>query len=98
MKESLAGLCFDTTSSNTGIHTGAITVVQQADKRLLVLACRHHMLEIVATAVFDFFLSTGPQIALFRQLKDQWYFIDQKDYAVLDHETDGYSLTLAESQ
>ena len=35
----LAGLCFDTTSSNTGVHTGAITVIQRAfDRRLLFLA------------------------------------------------------------
>lgn len=27
--EHLAGLCFDTTISNTGVHTGAITVVQR---------------------------------------------------------------------
>jgi len=26
----LAGVCFNTTSSNTGGHTGAITVMQQA--------------------------------------------------------------------
>ena len=36
----LAGLCFDTTSDNTGIHTGAITVIQSMlDKHLLLLAC-----------------------------------------------------------
>jgi hypothetical protein len=52
----LAGLCFDTTSSNTLIHTGAITVIQRMfDKRLLFLACRHHILEIISAAVFDKF-------------------------------------------
>jgi hypothetical protein len=41
----LAGLCFDTTSSNTGIHSGGITVIQQMfDGRLLFLACRHRIL------------------------------------------------------
>ena len=36
----LAGLCFDTTPSNTSIHTGAITVVSQSLKcQLLFLAC-----------------------------------------------------------
>jgi hypothetical protein len=49
----LAGLCFDT-SSSTGIHNGAITVIQQMfDRRLLFLACRHHILEILSAAVFD---------------------------------------------
>ena len=70
--EWLCGLCFDTTSSNTGIHTGAITVIQRAfDKRLLFLACRHHILEILSTAVFDLFCkSSGPQIALFGRFKE----------------------------
>jgi hypothetical protein len=60
--ESLAELCFDTTSSNTGVHSGAITVIQQAfNKRLIFLACRHHILEIIAAAVFDlFFPSPDP--------------------------------------
>jgi len=46
IEEHLTGLCFDTAASNTGIHTGAITVLQQSLKpRLLFLACRHPMLE-----------------------------------------------------
>ena len=62
VEEQLDGLCFDTTASNTGIHTGAIAVVQQAfNRRLLFLACRHHLLEICTAAVFDaYFLSKGP--------------------------------------
>jgi len=82
VEEHLAGLCFDTTASNTGIHTGAITVVQQSfNRRLLFLACRHHMLEICATAVFDaFFVSKGPEIELFRRLKSQWDFIDTSKF------------------
>ena len=84
--EWLCGLCFDTTSSNTGIHTGAITVIQRAfDKRLLFLACRHHILEIVSTAVFDlFFKSSGQQIAVFGRFKEQWNFIDITKYSVID--------------
>ena len=69
----LAGLCFDTTSENTGINTGAITVIQRAsfDKCLLLLAFRHHILEIISAAVFDKFLkSSGPQIALFGHFKN----------------------------
>ena len=71
VEEHLSGLCFDTTSSNTGIHAGAITVVQQSfSRRLLFLACRHHMLEITASAVFDiFFMSKGPEIDLFGRFK-----------------------------
>ena len=48
-EQNLAGLCFDTTASNTGIHTGAITISQSFfSRRLLFLASRHHMLELYA--------------------------------------------------
>jgi len=87
--EWLAGLCFDTTSSNTGIHTGAITVIQRAfQKRLLFLPCRHHILELLSTAVFDlFFASSGPQIALFSRFKDYWRKIDVKNFTSIDADT-----------
>ena len=67
VEEHLAGLCFDTTASNTGSHNGAITVIQKSmNQRILFLACRHHILEICANAVFDaFFVSKGPNIELF---------------------------------
>ena len=80
--EYLAGLCFDTTSANTGIHTGAITVIQKAlDKRLLFLACRHHMLETVSAATFDwFFKSSRPQIGIFSRFKEKWPFMNQADF------------------
>jgi hypothetical protein len=89
--ECLAGLCFDTTSSNTGVHSGAITVIQQAfNKRLLFLACRHHILEIVAAAVFEmFFPSSGPQIGIFSRFKENWKCIDQSCFAPLDKDTGG---------
>jgi len=86
VEEHLAGLCFDTTASNTGIHTGAITVVQQSLKRrLLFLACRHHMLEICAAVVFDACItSKGPEIELFGRLKSQWQFIDKSKFHPLE--------------
>ena len=67
----LAGLCFDRTASNTGIHIGAITVVQAAFNRMLLyFACRHHILELLAAVVFDvFFVSSGPEIALFKRFQ-----------------------------
>lgn len=94
----IAGLCFDTTSANTGVHNGAITVIQRAfDKRILFLACRHHMFEIIATAVFDlFFVSSGPQIAIFARLKDSWPFIDQSSFAPITKSTKGFALTDSE--
>jgi hypothetical protein len=84
-------LCFGTTSSNTGVHSRAITVIQQAfNKRMLFLACRHHILEIVAAAVFDmFFSSSGPQIGIFSRFKENWQFVDQSCFAPLEKDTGG---------
>lgn len=91
----LAGLCFDTTSSNTGCHSGAITVIQEAfQKRLLFLACRHHILEIIAAAVFDqFFTASGPQIAIFSRFKEKWRELDHSRYSSFNNDE---SLTEAE--
>jgi len=96
----LAGLCFDTTSSNTGVNTGAITIIQRAfDKRLLFLACRHHILEIISSAVFDqFFKSSGPQIALFSRFKEQWKFFDLTKYAAIDASVSGVKSDLTDPE
>jgi len=91
VEDHLAALCFDTTASNTGIHTGAITVIQKAfDRRLLFLACRHHIFEIYAAAVFDaFFASKGPEIDLFRRFKSEWSFMDKTKFDPLTVDEDG---------
>lgn len=99
--EWLAGLCFDTTSSNTGVHNGAITVIQQKfDKRLLFLACRHHILEVVSSAVFDhFFSSSGLKIALFGRFKEYWSVLDLKNFApLLTEASDPTELSDSEKQ
>lgn len=89
-----------TTAIYTGIHTGAIIIVQEAfNKRLLFLACRHHILEIIAGAVFDmFFISSGPQISIFSRFKDHWRFIDQQNYAEIDKVTAGCLLQVDEKE
>jgi len=59
-------LAFDTTSSNTGLKSGACTLLEdKIAKRLLSFACRHHMFEIVLEQVFSLTLpaaSTGPDV------------------------------------
>ena len=84
--EHVAGMCFNTTSGNTGTHTG---VIQEAfQQHILVLACRYHVLEITAGAVFDlFFVSKGAITPTFIQSKENWTLIDQSKYSSLDSET-----------
>jgi hypothetical protein len=55
-------MSFDTTSSNTGATNGAAVILERMlNKQLLHLACRHHVLELIAEAVFStvFEKSTG---------------------------------------
>jgi hypothetical protein len=55
-------MSFDTTSSNTGVYSGAAVLLEaKFGKKLLYLACRHHVMELLAEAVFSevFGKSTG---------------------------------------
>ena len=51
-------------------------------KKLLWLACRHHALEIVLTAVTSHLLgpSKSPGIVIFQRFQKQWPFIDKTEY------------------
>ena len=55
----IQAMCFDTTNSNTGRLAGACVLLEQKlDRELLSLACRHHILELVISAVFKICLGT----------------------------------------
>lgn len=72
--ECVVGLCFDTTSSNTGRVEGAVTHLEtMLGKGLLKLACRHHILELVIGAVAKkiFGKTTGPKDPMFEMLKQR---------------------------
>jgi hypothetical protein len=85
IKNQIKGMSFDTTSSNTGHKAGACTLIESVlGRELLNLACRHHVMEIVAEKVFAVcgIPSTGPTILLFKRFKDNWKSIDQKQIEV----------------
>ena len=47
-------LCFDTTSSNTGIHKGSlIRISTELNKYLILLACRHYVCELRITHFYE---------------------------------------------
>ncbi|KAK0050926.1 hypothetical protein Bpfe_019652 [Biomphalaria pfeifferi] len=77
-------MCFDTTVSNTGLHTGACHLIEERlSKDLLHLPCRHHILEIVVEKAFTamkFEASSGPDIAIFKRFRDFWQDIDQTNF------------------
>ena len=84
LEERVAGLAFDTTSSNTGCRSGACVLIEQKlGKDLLHFACRHHILELIVGAAFTSLLggTSGPDVPLFKRFKQHWEFIDQSNYS-----------------
>ena len=69
--DSVVGMVFDTTSSNTGHKTaGCIQVQRLLNKPLVGFACRHHIKEIILTHVWvglQIEVSRSPTIALFER-------------------------------
>lgn len=69
-------MSFDTTSSNTGLNSGACALIEKKiGRELLWLACRHHVYELTVSIAYKTALkevSAGPGIALFERFKKQW--------------------------
>lgn len=82
--EHVEGLCFDTTSSNTGHKSGACVILEQLLGRgLLHFACRHHILELIAGSAFAAVMgaSSAPEVLIFKRFQGQWRFVDQAEFA-----------------
>lgn len=79
----IAAISFDTTSSNTGAMNGACTLIEKKlGQKLLHLACRHHVYEIILRAVFELKLgkSSAPEVQIFERFANFWKNIDQNSY------------------
>ena len=73
---------FDTTSTNTGIHTGGCKILQELlGRQILWLACRHHMGELIVRAAFHtiFGKTNSPVEPLCSLLKDSWTSLNTQD-------------------
>jgi hypothetical protein len=71
----IRGGVFDTTSSNTGVHEGGMTHIENAlGTRQMWAACKHHTDELILKHVYDLVMhkSTGPDDPLFKAFKNWW--------------------------
>lgn len=71
----IIGMCFDTTSVNTGIRQGACKFLEDiTGKNMLWLACRHHMHEVLLSDVYTLCYgpSSGPEILPFKRFREKW--------------------------
>lgn len=82
--DSLVGMNFDTTASNTGEFNGACVLLEQKlGRSLLPLACRHHIFEIIVGSIVTTQLgpTNGPTLPIFSRFKKCWKSIDQNKYS-----------------
>lgn len=83
--DNVIGMCFDTTSCNTGCKQGACTLLENMlGRKLLWLACRHHMFEVLLSDVFKVCLgpSTGPDVLFFKRFRDKWSQLNNRELQV----------------
>jgi hypothetical protein len=82
-------MSFDTTSSNSGNHKGAAVLLEKLlDRRLINLACRHHVLELIVGKVFVtlFGCSSGPEVTMFARFKTAWQTMNRTNFAPISEE------------
>ena len=84
LKEHIMALGFDTTASNTGVHAGAVTLLEKYLGRACIWsACQRHIheLHIKHAAEFVFGPTSGPSDKMFKNLRDKWGEVkDNIDY------------------
>jgi hypothetical protein len=76
----IVGTCFDTTATNTGgIQGTAVAVEKHLGRKLLYLACRHHVHELVLREVWEmlFGKDQGPTYTPFKNLQSTWDKLDK---------------------
>ena len=86
LEDTVRAMCFDTTASNTGRKRGAaIKLEQKLGKKLLYLACRHHIQELSAKAVWTHLFGSdhSPETTLFKDFQSVWSKINKDEYETL---------------
>lgn len=83
ISDRVAAMSFDTTSSNTGDKSGACFLLQQRlNSKPVMLACRHHMYEIVLRSIFELKVapSKAPDVPFFQRFAKAWPDINQTNF------------------
>ncbi|CAH1108196.1 unnamed protein product [Psylliodes chrysocephalus] len=88
--DKIKSLCFDTTTSNTGPHSGACATLERIlEKKFLYFACRYHVYELVLRKACQTCLpaTSDPNVSTFERFLQTWKNIDQSNYITgLDNE------------
>ena len=84
-RDLIIGLVLDTTSINTGNCSGvAVSLEQIFGTKLLLLAWRHHVLELLcgAAAFMIYSITKSPNEAVFQVLVNRWSVLDKLNFQV----------------
>uniref|UniRef100_A0A8D8TQ46 Uncharacterized protein n=1 Tax=Cacopsylla melanoneura TaxID=428564 RepID=A0A8D8TQ46_9HEMI len=86
LTDATVALCCDTTASNLGRLKGAAVIIEQLEKDLLYLPCRHHIFELLLRAAFDEKMpaSTGPKVMLFQNFQKAWEKLNKSNVKPFD--------------
>lgn len=83
ISERVVAASFDTTSTNTGVDQGACVLLSEMlGRKLINLACRHHIYEIVCKNVFEkkHGKTSGPETLIFNRFAKAWPTIKQNQF------------------
>lgn len=99
LSDNVRSLVFDTTASNSGLKIGACVQLEKLlDKKLFMLACRHHIFERILCSVHKelFGATSGPENTNFIQFRDSiWKTINTEgDFKTLQIKDRSLKLTL----
>lgn len=65
--DNVQALCCETIASNTGHIKGTCIMLKQLlGCDILYFPCRHHIYKIILRAVFDFMVTSGPGVQIFK--------------------------------
>lgn len=91
-KQEVVAQVSDTTGTNTGYNKGAAHYIEQKlGRKLIYLACRHHLLEIIPKHLFDKLIekSSSPDLgALCKRFETSWPNIDQTAFSPATDDAD----------
>ena len=97
VRDNIRSVTCDTTSSNTGVHKGCCTRIEQwLGRPVMWYGCRHHVPELMAKAAWYtlFEEDLQPTVGFFDQIKASWSQIDQ-DKSIKTLEGDLYNKEVA---
>jgi hypothetical protein len=81
-------MSFDTTAANTGHKNGACCLLEDLiGRKLLHLACRHHVHEIIVSGCFKSLFdakTTSPEPELFVRFRSFWPSIEKTNFKKLE--------------